>query len=126
MAKFTRWVIRILGGVAALLVLLILGLYIGSEVVLRRRFSAPLVSIAVPTDSATVEYGERLARVRGCLGGCHGERLEGKVFFHEPGVARLVAPSLTAAAARYSDAELARIIRHGVRPNGRGVFGMPA
>jgi mono/diheme cytochrome c family protein len=72
------------------------------------------------------QAGERLARVRGCFGGCHGERFEGQVFFDEPGVARLVAPNLTQAAARWSDPELVRIIRYGVRPNGRSVFSMPA
>jgi mono/diheme cytochrome c family protein len=126
MARIRRWLVRILGGLAALMALLVIGIYIGSEIVLRRTFQAPSVPITVPADSGSIRYGERLARVRGCLGGCHGERLQGKVFFDEPGVARLVAPSLTAAVARYSNPELARIIRHGVRPNGRGVFGMPA
>jgi mono/diheme cytochrome c family protein len=64
--------------------------------------------------------------VRGCFGGCHGERLEGQVFFDQPRVARLVAPNLTAAAARWTDAELARIIRYGVRPDSHSVFSMPA
>jgi len=52
--------------------------------------------------------------------------LSGGVFIDEPVLARLVAPDLTAAARRYSDAELERIIRRGVRPGGRSVVGMPS
>ncbi|MEZ4457689.1 MAG: c-type cytochrome [Gemmatimonadales bacterium] len=126
MLRVPRWLRWLLGSLTILVLLSVLVLYAGSELVRRRTFEAPLVSIALPTDSAGIATGERLARVRGCLGGCHGNTVEGKVFYDEPGVARLVAPSLTAAVDRYSDPELARIIRRGVRPDGRGVFGMPA
>jgi cytochrome c553 len=44
----------------------------------------------------------------------------------EPGVARIVAPDPTQAAARYSDVELEAIIRHGLRPDGRSVVAMPS
>ena len=39
---------------------------------------------------------------------------------------RIVAPNLTAAARRDSDAELVLIIRHGLRPDGRSVMIMPS
>jgi len=100
--------------------------YVASERILRRTYTVALTPITLPDDSTALIEGERLAGVRGCFGGCHGVRFEGKVFFDDPKVARLVAPNLTDAAARWSDAELARIIRHGVRPNGRSVFSMPA
>jgi mono/diheme cytochrome c family protein len=44
----------------------------------------------------------------------------------EPMLARLVAPNLTAAVRRYSDAELAVVIRNGVRPGGRSLVVMPS
>jgi mono/diheme cytochrome c family protein len=114
---------------AALLLLAVCvaaGVYLVSERILRRTYDVALAPVSLPADSTALVEGERLARVRGCFGGCHGERFEGQVFFDEPGVARVVAPNLTQAAARWSDQELARIIRHGVRPNGRSVFSMPA
>ena len=46
--------------------------------------------------------------------------------FDQPMIARIVAPNLTAAVRRYSDAELAVIIRNGVRPGGRSMMVMPA
>ena len=44
----------------------------------------------------------------------------------EPLLARLVAPNVPRAIRGYSDSELARLIRHGVRPNGHGVAVMPS
>jgi mono/diheme cytochrome c family protein len=126
MRPVLRWAARVFA--AAVLLALVLGgaVYVWSERILRRTYSVGLAHVALPTDAAAIEEGGRLARVRGCFGGCHGDRFEGQVFFDQPGVARLVAPNLTQAAARWSDPELARIIRHGVRPNGRSVFSMPA
>lgn len=91
---------------------------------LQRRYDVPLTPIQRPTDSASVAEGARLAHIVGCHG-CHGEQLQGKLFVDEPSVMRVVAPNVTALLPRYSDAELARLIRHGVRRDGTGVLAMP-
>jgi mono/diheme cytochrome c family protein len=80
----------------------------------------------VPTDSLSIVEGGRLARIRGCYDGCHGPGLEGQVFFAETGTATIHAPNLTQISAQYSDAELERAIRRGVRGDGRGVVVMPS
>ena len=49
-----------------------------------------------------------------------------RVMFDDPKIARIIAPNLTAAVQRYSDSQLAAIIRNGVRPDGRSVVVMPA
>ena len=129
MRRVLRWLGFAAAGVAALAIVALLALYGLSERVLRRRYaapSAPAFATPLPTDSASIAEGRRLARTRGCYDGCHGHGFAGGVFFDEPGVARLVAPDLTASARRYSDAELERIVRHGVRPDVRSVFGMPS
>jgi len=100
--------------------------YLLSERILRRTYPEPAVDIPVPGDSASVSEGHRLALVRGCSGGCHGRGIEGGVFIDEPLLARLVAPNLTAAVRRYSNADLVRIIRQGIRPDGSSVIGMPS
>lgn len=79
----------------------------------------------VPTDAASIAEGDRLGWLVGCHG-CHGDSLEGKVFVDEPKVLRLVAPNVIEAVRGYSDAELERLVRHGVRRDGRGVVAMPA
>ena len=44
------------------------------------------------------------------------------MLFDQPIIGRIVAPDLTAAVRRYSDSELAVIVRHGLRPDGRSVM----
>jgi len=121
--RFLKWTIA---GLLVLAIVAVVGIYFASERVLHRKYTVPLTEIVVPTTPQAVAAGERLARVYGCYGGCHGKRFEGNVLFEEAHVARLVAPSLHKAAARWNDAELARIVRHGVRPNGESVFAMPS
>jgi hypothetical protein len=119
MRRVLRWLGFAAAGVAALAVVAVLVVYALSERVLRRTYAppvAPAFATALPADSASLAEGRRLALTRGCYNGCHGQGLAGSVFFDEPGVARLVAPDLAAAARRYSNAELGRVIRHGLRP----------
>jgi cytochrome c553 len=100
--------------------------YILSERALRHTYPVAAVALSVPTDPASIAEGQRLATVRGCYGGCHGKKAAGAVMFDQPIIARIVAPNLTAAVRRYSDAELVGIIRHGVRPGGRSMVVMPS
>ena len=126
MKRFLRW-LRI-GLLSIVLASVLVGaiVYLLSERLLRRTYTEPAVNIAVPSDSGSVQEGYRLAMVRGCSGGCHGMGIAGGVFIDEPLLARLVAPNLTAAVRRYSNADLVRIIRRGVRPDGSSVIGMPS
>lgn len=108
-----------------LVVLLVAGIYVVSELKIREAHATPGNPVAVPSDPISIAEGERLARITGCLG-CHGGNLEGKMFIDDPMLARIAAPNLTAAAGAYSDAELERIIRHGIRPDNRSVIAMPS
>lgn len=123
MRRALRW---LRNGVVTLVVLLLLfaaTVYARSEWIVRRAYEEPLVSLPVPTDSASIAEGGRLALVHGCRG-CHTNTLTGEFLVDDPMLARLVAPNLTASVRRYSDPELVRIIRRGVRPNGRSVWAM--
>jgi mono/diheme cytochrome c family protein len=125
MKRLLRWTLYFASGLIALAVLAALAVFVISELTLRRRHDAPARALVLPADSASIAEGKRLATLRGCYG-CHGESLEGGVFIDEPVLARLVAPNLTAVARRYSDAELERVIRSGVKPDGRSVLAMPS
>lgn len=122
MKRFFKWTAIGLGSLVAVALLLIYGV---SEYRLRQRFDIVAAPIAVPTDSAGIARGRHIALTRGCSG-CHGQDLEGRVMFEEPMLARIVAPNITKIAREYSDAELARAIRHGVRKNGTSVAVMPS
>jgi hypothetical protein len=119
MKRLLRWTGWSLASLVALAVLAYGIVYLLSERVLRHVYEVPPVTISIPTDPASIEEGRRLAMIHGCYGGCHGRHAEGTVMFDEPIIGRVVAPNLTAAARRYSAAELANIIRLGVRPGGR-------
>jgi cytochrome c553 len=124
--RLLRWIGIALGSLAALGILAYAVMYVLSERVLRRTYEVPAVAVPIPTDPASIIEGRRLAIIRGCFGGCHGKQAEGVVLFDEPMIARIVAPNLTAAVRKYSDAELAVIIRNGVRPGGRSMVVMPS
>ena len=122
MKRFLKWSAIVLCSVVVVALALIYGV---SEYRLRERFDAPATAIQIPTDSMSLAQGRHVFETRGCTG-CHGEGLWGKVFFDEPWLARLVAPNVPKAIRGYSDRDLARLLRHGVRPNGRGVAVMPS
>jgi mono/diheme cytochrome c family protein len=96
-----------------------------SEYRLRQTFDIAATPITVPTDSASLAAGHHIFQTRGCEG-CHGPGVAGRVFLDDPKIGRLIAPNLPKAIRGYSDPELARLLRHGVRPSGRGVAVMPA
>ena len=124
--RLLRWLGIAVGGVLAVALLALAAAYFVSEHIIQHRWAVPRTTVAVPTDTVSIAEGRRLAIVRGCFGGCHGKEAAGVVMFDEPLLARLVAPNLTAAVRKYSDAELDGIIRAGVRPDGRSTIVMPA
>lgn len=126
MGRLLRWVGIACGAVAGLALVAFAVVYGLSERELRRTYPVPAESITVPTDPASVAEGRRLATILGCFRGCHGPQAEGQVFFDKPLIARIVAPNLTASVRKYSDAELANAIRHGLRPDGRSMVVMPS
>ncbi len=91
---------------------------------LARTFDVTGKNIVVLDDVASVAEGERLARLRGCAGSCHGDNLHGAVLIELPDGTRVVGPDLAAAARLYSIEQLELIIRHGIRPDGTSVIGL--
>lgn len=100
----------------------ILAVYGVSEWRLGRRFEAPLIPLR-PASSPDLAEGERMARIVGCWDGCHGRRGEGG---HDEidGIVRHTAPTLSQVLVQYSDDELVRLIRYGVKRDGRSAVGM--
>lgn len=122
MKRVLRWAAIV---VVSMVALAAVTTYIVSEMRLRQTFDIAAAPVTIPTDSATLANGRHIFDTRGCEG-CHDKGLVGKVFFDEPRIARLVAPNVPKAIRAYSDAELVRLLRHGIRPGGRGVAVMPS
>jgi mono/diheme cytochrome c family protein len=126
MKRLLRWIGIGLASLTGLVIIACALVYVLSERILQRTYEIPAVALTVPTDPESIVEGRRLATVHGCFNGCHGKNAEGVVMFDQPIIARVVAPNLTAAVRRYGDAELALIVRKGIRPDGRTLLIMPA
>lgn len=70
-----------------------------------------------------IERGRHLVSSRYVCGECHGADFSGGVMIDAPIIGRLLGPNLTAGAgsktAGYTPADWDRIVRHGIRPDGR-------
>lgn len=126
-----------LGKAALVLAALGVGLVALTAVREDRKFAAPAVGVHASSDPAVVARGRYLVRGPAHCADCHtapeevaaleagGEvPLSGGKSFGLP-VGTFYAPNLTPDAtgiARYSDEEIARILRHAVRPDGRAVL----
>jgi cytochrome c553 len=101
-------------------------IYLLSNRAVERRYPVPVVTLAVPRDAASIAEGERLATVRGCYLACHGTKGAGSEMLDDFMLGHINAPNLYQAAQKYSDSELAGLIRDGLRPDGQGVLIMPS
>jgi len=126
MPRILRWIGLAAGGLVVLGIVGCVLVYGLSARVLRRTYEVPVSTLTTPTDPESIREGRRLATLHGCVRDCHGKQAEGRVMFDDRMIARIVAPNLTAAVRHYSDAQLAAIIRNGVRPDGRSLIVMPA
>lgn len=112
--------------VLALLLLTALAIgavYASNAWITMRKHEVPLE--AAPAAGAAYDAAEarRLATLLGCLS-CHG-RSGGGGSIGLPGVVTLGVPNLTRVMPEYSDSELVRLLRFGVRRNGTTAIGMP-
>lgn len=93
-----------------------------SEWKLQRRYEAPLEALRAKT-APDVAEGERMARIVGCWDGCHSRRGEGG-YEQIKGIFRHTAPTLSQVVPLYSDEELVRLVRYGLKRDGRSAVGM--
>ncbi len=100
-----------------------MAVFIASEIMLSKTYTAVERQFAVPAgaeaDPEIIAEGGRLAKVRGCYGGCHGPGGEGSDL-----MGGFIAPNLTRLARDYSDTELEVAIRQGLRRDGTSLFAM--
>lgn len=120
MKTILKRIVMVTGGI---IVILPLCVFLASQWRLHKTYDVALTPLRVDTASISVKQGRHVAQISGCIG-CH--RANGNVLFEAPGIGHLVAPNLTRVAPTYSDAELARLIRRGVKRDGTSAVAMPA
>jgi cytochrome c553 len=126
MKRVLKWI-----GIIVIVLVVLVGVlhFVGKA----RLDQAPEVTtrpVTVPTDAEAVARGEHLVRNVSLCVGCHGENLEGQVFFDGEIGSYLAASNLTSGqsgiGATFSDADWERAIRHGVGGDGRTLVIMPS
>lgn len=125
MKRFVKWLGIAVGSLATLALCAAAYLFIASQRVVARTYEVPLSSFNAPSDRESVRKGERLAAIYGCTN-CHGAELQGTNLFDKPGVVHITAPNLTHAIKNYTDAEFERLMRHGIKSDGRSAWIMPS
>ncbi len=125
MHSILKWLGIVFGSLVLLCVLAIIVFYAASEYQFRRTYSAPQVALAIPHDPVSIAAGQFIATTRGC-DGCHAGQLRGQVLDDDPWFGRLVAPNISQIIPHYSNVQLARLLRYGVRPDGTSVIIMPS
>lgn len=127
MKRVLRWLGFGAGVLVLLAVVVAATIYVLSEREIKRRYTdVPLKSIVVPRDAESIAKGKHLATIYGCFNSCHGDRMQGLKMYDEPGIARFTAPNLTRVVREYSDSELERLIRHGVKRDETSTWLMPS
>ncbi len=76
------------------------------------------------SEAAKIAHGKRLADILDCTG-CHGGNLQGTNLADKPQDGAMYAPNITLLIPRYSDADLEKLLRHGVPRDGRQFWFMP-
>jgi len=124
--KILKWMGFVVAGLVGLALLGFAYLYFASERALDRQYTVTdTATFVIPTDAVEIEKGRRIAQLAGCMH-CHGDNLAGTVVDDIPNLVRLVAPNVSTVLPKYSDAQLATVLRKGVKPDGRSVLFMPS
>lgn len=127
MKKFLKWAGIILGSLILILIILVIIFSSKGMKMVNQSFEVTPASIVIPDDSAHLARGEYLVTML-CTD-CHGDDLAGTDFWDDPKMGYMCAPNLTGGkggiGSAYTDADWVRAIRHGVRPNGKGLMIMP-
>jgi len=124
--KLLKWLGFVVAGICGIALIGLAYIYFASERVLDREYTvADNAALVLPTDGSEIAAGQRVAQIGGCLH-CHGEKLAGGVVEDIPNLARIVAPNLSTLLPNYSDAQIATVLRRGVKPDGKSVLFMPS
>lgn len=118
------------GGLLALVVVAIAGLYVWSNGELAAKVADPTHPFMAPTDSASIVRGEHVMRALAKCADCHGDDFGGRTIMDDPAMGRISGPNMTSGRggvlAGMTDADLERAIRHGVAKDGRRLILMPS
>jgi mono/diheme cytochrome c family protein len=127
--QILKWTGILLGMLIGILLIAVASVYLLTNARMQSTYKIPSVEISVPMGVEAIAYGEHMATIRAC-NGCHGPNLGGETLIENPMIGYIYPSNLTTGQGgvlgQYSDAQLARAIRHGVGSDDRPLLIMPA
>lgn len=127
--KQTTFPVQLVTIPAAIVVLIFTVIYLHTESDRLRTYPLTEYDINIPDDSLSFEHGRRIFNIRGCVD-CHGQNAGGKIVESGLLTGVIVAPNLTSgkgsALTGYSNEDVVRVIREGVKPDSQSVVLMPS
>jgi mono/diheme cytochrome c family protein len=123
-----KWALYAVAGVVVLIGVAGVAANFASERKLMRVVKVDVKAIDLPADAAALANGKYLFESRGCAE-CHGGDGKGKVVIDAANGLYVKSPNINpggAGVAKYSVEDWVRVIRHGVKPDGRPVIIMPS
>ena len=117
------------GSVAGVVALATCAVYASALERLTRQHDSVHDAVAVRSDAAALDRGQHLVEAVAACTSCHGADLSGKQMANDPWLGRLWSSNLTSGRGGigdWSDADLVRAVRHGVKRDGRPVLMMPS
>lgn len=126
-----KWIKRIALGLVSVIILIVAVVYGVSEARLRKTYQvAAAGNLNVTSGPAQIARGQHLVTAVTKCADCHTADLGGKLFIDGGPFATIYSSNLTAGKggvlSRYTNEQLEKAIRHGVRSNGRGLMIMPS
>ncbi len=121
----------LLGGLAVILVVLVAGGgYVFSQVQafdasMATVYDLPAPQVKVSSDPQVIARGQHLAESIGACIDCHAKDLGGKIMA-DMGPLGIIYTSNISGGGDYTDAELARVLRDGIKRDGTGLVFMPS
>ena len=127
--KIVKWLLYGFGILVLAVLILVAAVYLITEKHRNTTYDIAAETIDIEVNQEVLDHGKHVATVRGCVD-CHGEKLGGRIFIEDPVVGLLPADNLTTGEGgigdEYSDADMIRAIRNGVRKDGKSVVFMPS
>lgn len=130
MSRWLRRIAYVLGTLVVLIVILAGFVSMKSSSMMAKKYNPPNEPITVVSDSTALARGSHLANVISKCAECHMPDLGGQIFINDPAFARIVASNLTKGKGgvgnKYSDAQMAVAIRHGIKVDSTTALLMPS
>lgn len=129
MPRWLRWTGLALGGLAVLVTLGGVLLYVVTSRDLNRQYSFADSSVKAAGDTASLARGRHLVEAVGKCQECHGDDFGGKMISDSRAFGRLAAANITSGqggVGGFTDADWERALRHGVARGGRPLVFMPS